>query len=86
MPTKELPLGLPSIENTDLFEALRRLRKQLADEEMLPPYIVLSDRVLHTLSTLRPITIEEFGNISGIGDYKKKKYGKDFVSLIRKYV
>ncbi len=86
VPTKELPLGLPSIENTDLFEALRRLRKQLADEEMLPPYIVLSDRVLHTLSTLRPITIEEFGNISGIGDYKKKKYGKDFVSLIRKYV
>ncbi len=84
--TKELPLDLPSIENTDLFEALRQLRKKLADEDMLPPYIVLSDKVLHTLSTLRPTSVEEFGNISGIGDYKKKKYGKEFVSLIREYL
>ncbi len=84
--TKELSLDLPSIENTDLFEALRQLRKKLADEDMLPPYIVLSDKVLHTLSTLRPKSVEDFGNISGIGDYKKKKYGKEFVSLIREYL
>ena len=83
--SKELPLGLPNTENEDLFEALRELRKRLADEEALPAYIVLSDQVLHLLSTSRPTTIEEFGNISGIGEYKKKKYGKEFVSLIRKF-
>lgn len=85
-PEKELPLGLPNTENEDLFEALRELRKRLADEEALPAYIVLSDKVLHLLSTSRPTSIEEFGNISGIGEYKKKKYGKEFVNLIRKYV
>ena len=83
--SKELPLGLPNTENEDLFEALRELRKRLADEEALPAYIVLSDKVLHLLSTSRPTTIEEFGNIRGIGEYKKKKYGKEFVSLIRKF-
>lgn len=85
LPGKELPLGLPDTENEALFEALRKLRKRLADEEALPAYIVLSDKVLHLLSTSRPVTIEEFGNISGIGEYKKKKYGKEFVALIRKF-
>lgn len=85
LPGKELPLGLPDTENEALFEALRKLRKRLADEEALPAYIVLSDKVLHLLSTSRPATIEEFGNISGIGEYKKKKYGKEFVTLIRKF-
>ncbi|WP_320886787.1 DNA helicase RecQ [Bacteroides clarus] len=85
LPGKELPLGLPDTENEALFEALRKLRKHLADEEALPAYIVLSDKVLHLLSTSRPATIEEFGNISGIGEYKKKKYGKEFVALIRKF-
>ena len=84
-PGKELPLGLPDTESEALFEALRKLRKHLADEEALPAYIVLSDKVLHLLSTSRPATIEEFGNISGIGEYKKKKYGKEFVALIRKF-
>ena len=85
VPTKELPLGLPNTESGELFEALRTLRKRLADQEALPAYIVLSDKVLHLLSASRPTTIEEFGNISGIGEYKKKKYGKEFVELIRKY-
>lgn len=85
VPTKELPLGLPNTESGELFETLRTLRKRLADQEALPAYIVLSDKVLHLLSTSRPTTIEDFGNISGIGEYKKKKYGKEFVELIRKY-
>ena len=84
-PVRELPLGLPNTENEALFETLRALRKRLADEEALPAYIVLSDKVLHLLSTSRPTTIEEFGNISGIGEYKKKKYGKEFVKAIREY-
>lgn len=85
VPAQELPLGLPNTENEALFEALRKLRKRLADEEALPAYIVLSDKVLHLLSTSRPTNLKEFGNISGIGEYKKKKYGKEFINLIRKY-
>lgn len=83
---KELPLGLPPTESEDLFEALRILRKRLADQEAIPAYIVLSDKVLHLLSLSRPTTIEAFGSVSGIGEYKKKKYGKDFVELIRQFV
>lgn len=70
----------------DLFEALRALRKQLADQEALPAYIVLSDKVLHLLCLSRPTTVEAFGNINGIGEYKKKKYGKEFVALIRQFI
>lgn len=83
---KELPLGLPATESEDLFEALRILRKRLADQEAIPAYIVLSDKVLHLLSLARPTTIEAFGSVSGIGEYKKKRYGKDFVEIIRKFV
>lgn len=73
----------PTTDGEELFEALRALRRQLADEEVLPPYIVMSDKVLHLLATQRPTTIEAFGRINGIGEYKKKKYGKAFVELIR---
>ena len=69
-----------------IFQALRTLRKRLADQEALPPYIVLSDKVLHLLSTACPTTVEEFGHISGIGEYKKKKYGRDFVEEIKKHL
>ena len=85
VPAQELPLGLPNTENEALFEALRKLRKRLADEEALPAYIVLSDKVLHLLSTSRPTSLEEFGNISGIGEHKQKKDGKECINLIRKY-
>lgn len=84
--TKELPLGLPGTESEELFEALRGLRKQLAAQEGIPPYIVLHDKVLHLLCISRPTTIEAFGEISGIGDYKKNKYGKEFVNLIKLFV
>ncbi len=82
----ELFLGMESGESTDLFEALRSLRKRLADEEVLPAYLVLSDKVLHLLAVQRPTTLDAFGNVSGISDYKKKKYGKEFVKLIRNFV
>ena len=73
-----------SNEDEAIFEELRVLRKKLADEQAIPAYIVLSDKVLHLLSTSRPTSIEEFGNISGIGEFKKEKYGEYFVKLIKK--
>ena len=83
---KELALSISATENENLFEALRTLRKELAAQEALPAYIVLTDKVLHLLSISRPTTIEEFGNISGIGEYKKQKYGKDFIKVIKQFV
>ncbi len=74
-----------SPENGDLFEHLRLLRKKLADQEAVPAYIILSDKVLHSISTIQPMTIEAFGEINGIGEYKKEKYGKEFVAAIRKF-
>lgn len=88
IPTITIP-GLPEttgIEDKQLFEALRNLRRQCAEEEGFPPYIVFSDKVLHSLATVKPTSLEAFGFIQGIGDHKKKKYGERFVSLIQKFV
>lgn len=68
-----------------LFEALKALRKQLAEEEMVPAYIILSDKVLRLLCLNRPTSIEAFGKINGIGEYKKQAYGRFFVKLIRSF-
>lgn len=73
-------------ESDTLFEELRQLRKKLADQQAIPAYIVLSDKVLHLLASSKPDTIEAFGTISGIGEYKKERYGKDFVSVIKKHL
>lgn len=68
-----------------VFERLRELRRRLADEQGLPPYIIMSDKVLRLLATIRPKNVEEFGNISGIGEFKQRKYGRLFVDEILKY-
>lgn len=75
----------PEASDRELFEKLRALRKKLADEQGFPAYIVLSDKVLQNLCEVRPCTVEEFGRVSGIGDFKKEKYGADFVGLIRRH-
>ena len=88
IPTITIP-GLPpttGIEDPKLFEALRSLRTQCANEEGFPPYIIFNDKVLHSLATIKPTTLEQFGFISGIGEHKKQKYGERFVALIKKYV
>lgn len=72
-------------EDTHLFEELRQLRKKLADAQAIPAYIVLSDKTLHLLSSNQPTTIDAFGEISGIGEFKKEKYGKDFVEAICRF-
>ncbi len=72
-------------KDRELFEELRLLRKRLADQQAIPAYIVLSDKTLHLLVAQRPTTIEEFGLVNGIGDYKKERYGKEFVDVIRKF-
>ena len=74
----------PKAAEGSLFERLRQLRKRLADEQGYPPYIVLSDQSLHELASVKPRTMEQFGMIHGIGEYKRKKYGEIFLKEIRK--
>ena len=70
----------------ELFEKLRILRKKLADQQSIPPYIVLTDKTLHLLAAQRPTSMEEFGNVSGIREYKKEKYGADFIKVIKEFL
>ena len=73
-------------EDAELFEKLRLLRKDLADQLAIPAYIVLSDKTLHLLAFKKPQSIEEFGEISGIGEFKKERYGKDFLTVIHNHL
>ncbi len=72
-------------EDKELFEVLRQLRLKIAHENKMPPYIVMSDKVLHLIATIRPRTVEKFGMITGIGQYKQEKYGKLFTDEINRY-
>ena len=95
-PRKRLVLEIPSIsipgmglgngvEDLKLFEALRQLRMTCAKEEGFPPYIIFTDKVLHALATQKPVTMEQFGYIPGIGDHKRLKYGQRFIDLIKHF-
>ena len=69
-----------------LFENLRLLRLKLAEQEAIPPYIVMSDSTLQALCDKKPTSLEELNEISGFSEYKKKKYGRDFVNAIKIFV
>lgn len=72
-------------EDKGLFTALKTFRSELARQERMPAYIVLSDRSLHDLAARRPRTVDDFGQCSGIGESRKKKYGPRFVRFISDY-
>jgi ATP-dependent DNA helicase RecQ len=67
----------------ELFQALRTLRKRLADEAGMPPYIIFNDASLRAMAQRQPTTLEEFAAIAGVGQAKLTRYGKEFVELIR---
>lgn len=69
-------------EDKELFEKLRQLRLRLAQQQGMPPYIIFSDKVLHLLASYKPRTLEAFGAINGIGEYKQQKYGQVFLEVI----
>ena len=71
--------------NNALYERLRLLRKQIAEEHHWPAYVVMSDKSLHALTTEQPTTLNDFGNIFGIGEHKKNIYGELFISVIKEY-
>jgi ATP-dependent DNA helicase RecQ len=69
-----------------LFEMLKTLRKNVAKQKNLPPFVVFQDPSLEEMATNYPITIDELKNITGVGTGKASKYGKPFIELIKKYV
>jgi len=67
----------------ELFESLRTLRKRLADEAGMPPYIIFNDASLWDMAQRKPTTLEEFSTIVGVGQAKLARYGGQFVDVIR---
>jgi ATP-dependent DNA helicase RecQ len=72
-----------SSSGNSLFESLRKLRKQLADEAGMPPYIIFNDASLREMAERQPTTMEEFSTILGVGQAKLARYGGQFVELIQ---
>ncbi|MBV7321745.1 DNA helicase RecQ [Bacillus halotolerans] len=73
-------------ENDELFERLRTLRKQIAAEQGVPPFVVFSDQTLKDMSGKQPVNDEELLSIKGVGEQKRAKYGRLFLEEIQAYV
>lgn len=69
-----------------LFKMLKDLRKKVAKEKGVPPYVIFQDPSLEDMATRYPITLEELTNVSGVGQGKAEKFGKPFIEFIAKYV
>jgi len=68
-----------------LFDRLRVIRKKIAGENHVPPYVIFSDKTLHEMCRHFPKTASEMRRISGVGDVKLERYGEDFLEEIRTY-
>ncbi|MFJ5758648.1 DNA helicase RecQ [Neobacillus sp. NPDC093182] len=68
-----------------LFEALREVRRAIAETENVPPFVIFSDAALKDMCAKLPTTNEEFLTVSGVGEHKLKKYGLDFIKAIRSF-
>lgn len=69
-----------------LYEMLRELRKKVAKEHGVPPFVVFQDQTLEEMATFYPLTVEELTSITGVNMNKAQKFGKPFIELIKKYV
>jgi ATP-dependent DNA helicase RecQ len=76
----------PAMGDGDLFQVLRALRKRLADEQHVPPYVVFSDRTLHEMTAAFPCTDAEMSHINGVGETKLARYGAVFAQAVREFL
>ena len=84
--SKELNDYNPRKAESDLLlDKLRQLRKHLADQNRIAPYVIFADSSLRLMAQIKPQTIEAFKNISGVTTYKAQQYGDSFVSVIREF-
>ncbi|MDX1543424.1 MAG: DNA helicase RecQ [Christiangramia sp.] len=72
--------------DAQLVKMLKELRKKVAKKKDLPPFVIFQDPSLEDMALKYPITIDELSNIHGVGEGKARKYGKEFVELISRYV
>ncbi|MEZ4700088.1 MAG: DNA helicase RecQ [Rhodothermales bacterium] len=70
----------------ELFEALRRLRLELARDQGVPPYVVFGDATLTAMVRHRPATLDDFARLSGVGQVKLERYGEAFLEAIRQHI
>lgn len=84
--TKRISKGDQGKYDEALFEILRSLRKRIAEEHRVPPYIIFSDKTLHEMCRQFPVTLPDMRRISGVGDAKLERYGEDFVQKIKMYL
>lgn len=68
--------------NDELFEQLRQVRRELAESQGVPPFVIFSDRTLRELCTTMPTTLDEMLSVHGIGESKIEKYGEQFLSIL----
>lgn len=69
-----------------LFEVLRSLRKEIAEENKVPPYMIFSDASLKEMSSVKPTDLPAFHNISGVGETKLERHGREFVNAIMEFI
>lgn len=70
----------------ELYSMLKDLRKKLSKQLELPPYVIFQDPSLEAMATTYPITMDELKNITGVGEGKAKRYGEEFINLIKRHV
>ena len=75
-----------SVIDNDLFNKLKILRKEIAKSKSLPPYAIFQEFSLEDMTYKYPETIDEFKNINGVGEGKVKKFGSQFIELIKKHI
>ena len=80
------PMGKGGAADEELFSMLKDLRKKVAKQHGLPPFVIFQDPSLEDMAVQYPITFEEMQNITGVGVGKARKFGEEFIRLIKAYV
>ena len=82
-PESAAPVGDSGVADHTVFEALRVVRRQIAEERGVPPYLIFSDASLRDMARGRPMTLEDFRAVKGVGDWKLETFGARFVTALR---
>lgn len=85
---EEVPVrgGAACAVDPALFSMMKDLRKKLSKRLEVPPFVIFQDPSLEAMATTYPVTLEELQNIPGVGAGKAKRYGKEFIELIKRHV
>ena len=78
--------SLPADINVALWEALRERRRELAEDQGVPPYVIFHDRTLQEMCVALPQNLAQFSRLTGVGERKLDKYGADFIQVIENHL